>query len=73
MLSAVQSSIADADRLSEMEMFGDADGSSLNEGALQMVSLAALLAIPGILPAAKVEQAVKSFPKAEQRVWNSKI
>lgn len=63
-LDVVRKNIAKADELSETEIFGEAE-EQVQEGVLQNVALAALLTIPGILPAAQVEQAVKSVPRAE--------
>lgn len=71
-LEAVRKNIAKADELSEKEIFGEAE-EKVDEGVFQNVALAALLAIPGILPAAKVHQAVSSVPRAEQRVKNPAV
>lgn len=73
-LEAIKKHVAGIDELSEKEMFGELEeDKQIADGAFQKIALAALLAIPGILPAAKAEQAVRSVPRAEQRASNPAV
>lgn len=54
-LSTVKKYINNADKLSEKEIY---ESEQLDEGAIQNVLLAALLAVPGILPAKTVQKTI---------------
>ena len=54
-LSTVKNYISNADKLAEKELYED---EQVNEGVVSKVLLAALLAIPGILPAKEVQKTI---------------
>ena len=69
-LATVKKYINNADKLAEQEFYEDDE--QLDEGILQNITLAALLAIPAIMPEQAIAKQLKQLPKTEQRA-NSKV
>lgn len=67
-LATVKNYISNADKLAEKELYED---EQLDEGVLQNVAIAALLAIPGLLPEEALARELDKVPQQEMRL-NSK-